>query len=110
MDLEKAFAGCSLKKEKKEKIDCMFKVLYEITSQQDGMNISIIKAINDDTDPRWKGVHMIDNANAIILGLARNKCNPVTVVEEGYVGEKVNSLDARWWDINALARKLEAKR
>jgi len=96
-------AGCRVIPDREKRINCMFEVLYEITQEQDVINIGIIKEINDDTDPRWKAVHMIDNANAIILGTSRNKGNPKSIVSEGYVGEKVESLNWRWRDIKMIA-------
>jgi len=96
---------CDKIADKESKMKCMFNELYKITEAQDIHNISLIKTLNDDSDQRWKGLHMIDNANAIILGLSRNKCKPSSVVSEGYVGEKVDSLNGRWEDIKRLARE-----
>lgn len=89
----------SVSKKREHRINRMFDDLYKVTSKQDVLNIGIMKAIDDDTDPRWKVVHMIDNANAVILGASRNKGDPDAIVSEGYVGDKIDSLNAKWMNI-----------
>ena len=64
------------------------------------INIGIIKTIDDDTDPRWNAVHMLDKANAIIHGISRNKGDPAKIIREGYVEEKVRKLNRDWNYIN----------
>ena len=97
--LEKAqeeFNSCEKIENKDKKIDCMLNALYEITEKQDLANIHIIKTLNEDSDERWIPLHMMDNANAIILGISRNKGRPTSIFNEGYVEEKINSLDSKW--------------
>ena len=94
--MEKQLGKCELIKDKEERINCMFDALYKITSEQDIINIGIIKTIDDQTDPRWEPLHMMDKANAIILGISRNKGNPQRILKEGYVEEKVDRLSSDW--------------
>jgi len=88
--------ACMHRDTKEERINCMFDALYKITSEQDILNIGIIRTLDDDTDPRWEPLHMIDKANAIILGISRNKGNPQRILKEGYVEEKVDRLSSDW--------------
>lgn len=96
--------------EKEKRLDRKFQELYKITEKQDVMNIDLIKDLNDDTDKRWIPLHMIDNANAIILGISRNRGRPKPIVNEGYVGDKLRDLLAKWDSISAQGRKLCAWR
>lgn len=87
-------------------IDRLWELLYKITEEQDKVNLTLMGYMRD-TDPncskdeRWIPIHMVDNANAIILGLARNKGRRKAVVSEGYVGEKVDRLNSRWFEIKS---------
>jgi hypothetical protein len=47
---------------------------------------------------------MIDNANAVILGIARNKAMPKSIIDEGYVEEKMSRLEGRWSGLKWLWR------
>ena len=95
---KKKLDTCKIIKNKEEKIDCMFKLLYSITRAQDITNLSIIGSIDNDKDPRWTPSHMVDNANAIILGISQRKGYPKNIVQEGgYVDEKMNSLNYKWF-------------
>jgi hypothetical protein len=93
------------KLDRESAIACKFDVLYKITAEQDRVNLSLLRYLNEDEDPRWTPIHMIDNANAIILGLSRNKGNPQAIVEELYVKEKVDSLNTRWLHIQLEGAK-----
>jgi len=103
---KKRLDTCKIIKDKEEKIDCMFKLLYSITRAQDITNISIIKAINNDEDPRWIPSHMVDNANAIILGISQHKAHAKQIVPEGgYVDEKMDSLNNKWFMLKMKHRR-----
>ena len=96
----KIMAECEDIKDKNERISCKLDVLYRITELQDWININTFRDLDDMDDPRWIPLHMIDNANAIILGIARNKAYPDRIIKEGYVNEKINSLEGKWFEIN----------
>lgn len=64
-----------------------------------------MKTLDDDTDERWIPIHMMDNANAIILGISRNKGRPKQIIHEGYVEEKIGSLDDKWKAVNWRYKK-----
>ena len=91
---------CNKIDDKEKKIDCIYKTLHNITKAQDIVNLTIRKIIDDSEDLRWIPIHIVDNANAIILGISELKGNPKSIIRSGgYVDEKVNSLNNNW---NAL--------
>ena len=94
--MRKGIQGCDSLQNKEEIIACKFKLLYEITEVQDIINLNLMKTLNDDTDERWYPIHMADNANAIILGVSRNKGRPKPILHELYVKEKVDALNEKW--------------
>jgi len=100
---------CNDIKDFDNRIRCKSKVLYEVTTVQDHVNLNIMSDFRN-TDPRcsqdkrWIPVHMVDNANAVILGISRNKFRPKLFLREGYVDEKINALENKYrrvkWDNN----------
>ena len=63
-------------------------------------NLIIYKTINNDKNPRWIPTLMADNANAILLGISRQKGNPQQIIRRGgYVEEKMNSLTDKWYSL-----------
>lgn len=88
------FERCNEIKDKGERLNCKFKVLHELSKVQDRMNIDIMKDLNDTTDPRWLPIHIIDDANAIILEICLAKGNPKVT---GYINEKISSLSKKWF-------------
>lgn len=81
-------------------ISCIYKTLHEITRAQDIVNLTLREVIDDDKDLRWIPIQIVDNANAIILGISDHKGNPKFITQSGgYVEEKINSLVNNW---NAL--------
>jgi len=94
--IRKGIQGCDSLQNKEDIIACKFKLLYEITEVQDTININLMKTLNNDTDERWYPIHMMDNANAIILGISRNKGRPKSILIEGYVKEKTDALNEKW--------------
>lgn len=84
-----------------KRISCKSKLLYEVTEIQDIANLNIMSDFrrtdtNCSHDPRWIPVHMVDNANAVILGISRNRFKPELFLREGYVKEKMDSLKQKW--------------
>jgi len=97
----RALNECSRIVDFNERIGCKAKVLHAITEFQDHANLSIMSDFrNNDpgcsTDDRWIPVHIVDNANAIILGISRNRFKPSLFMSEGYVKEKMESLIDKW--------------
>ena len=95
-DFVKEYCKCKAIEGKEEKMSCLLNLLHDITELQDVVNITTFRTLDDDTDPRWYPLHIIDNANAVILGISRNKGYPELIVREGYVDDKVSSLKSRW--------------
>ena len=86
-----------------ERIKCKSDLLYQVTEVQDYSNLNIMSDFRDSdpacsNDKRWIPVHIVDNANAIILGIARNKFHPSYFWRTGsYVDEKYNALQSKFW-------------
>jgi hypothetical protein len=94
--MRKGIQGCDSLQNKEDIIACKFNLLYEVTELQDVINLNLMKTLNDDEDERWYPIHMIDNANGIILGLSRNRGRLKPILLELYVKEKVDSLNEKW--------------
>jgi len=95
MDFEKEFEKCKKITDKEKKIACLLPLLHKITDLQDRVNIHTFRTIDDETDPRWYPLHMIDNANAVILNISRNGANPKRF-DRHYVDDKIRSLNEKW--------------
>lgn len=110
MNIKEEIKNCDEITDKDKRLACKFDLLYKVTEIQDHVNLDIIRDFRT-TDPscskdeRWYPVHMIDNANAIILGLSRNKGRPKSILREGYVEEKVAALNNKWVHIRWVAEK-----
>lgn len=88
---------CKKIDDKEKQIDCMYQTLHDITRAQDITNLTLREIIDNDEDPRWIPIHIVDNANAIILGISENRGNPKSTIRSGgYVEEKINSLRDKW--------------
>ena len=101
MNIKNEIKSCDKIADKEKRLACKFSLLYKVTEMQDHVNLNIIDDFrrtdpNCSKDERWYPVHMIDNANAIILGISRNKGRPKPILREGYVEEKVNALNSKW--------------
>ena len=88
------FERCNEIKDKEERLTCKFKGLHEISKVQDRMNLDIMRDLGDATDPRWLPIHIMDDANAIILEICLAEGNPKVT---GYINEKVRSLNQKWF-------------
>lgn len=73
-----------------------FKELHAITVKQDQVNLRIRELINDDKDPRWLPIHIIDDANAIILSLSQSEGFPSDLP---YISEKIENLQKKLFQL-----------
>lgn len=80
------YKACKLIEDEAEQAKCLFPLLYEITKLQDHIQL----AIPDINNSIRLSMGLVNNANAIILGVARNKGNLKKILDEGYVMEKVD--------------------
>lgn len=88
---------CKKLGDKEAVISCVFDALHDVTKAQDIANLIIRGIIDDSNDPRWLPIDIIDNANAVILGISERKGNPKHLTElGGYVDEKMDSLRDKW--------------
>jgi len=81
------YKTCKMTDDKTERAKCLFLLLYDITKLQDNIQLAIPN-INDSIR---LSMELVNNANAIILGVARNKGNLENILSEGYVNEKIES-------------------
>lgn len=98
--IERETEGCNKIDDFDVRLRCKSDLLYSVTKIQDFVNLDIMGDFREtdsrcSEDERWVPVHMADNANAVILGIARNKFRPDAIKNEGYVEEKLNSLDSK---------------
>jgi len=96
-DVEEELKSCNTFKDFDKRLSCKSEVLYRVTELQDRVNLNIMRDFRESNphcseDKRWLPVHMVDNANAVILGISRNKFNPRRFIREGYVDEKIQAL------------------
>ena len=108
--LQKETDTCNKITDFNKRISCKSKLLYQITEIQDYANLDIMGDFRDSDpscsqDKRWYPVHMVDNANAIILGVSRNKFDPKYFLREGYVKEKVDALNSKWQHIKQMEKE-----
>ena len=95
MDFKKEYERCKKIADKEKKVSCLLPLLHKITELQDAVNITAFRTIDNMEDPRWLPLHMINDANAIILNISRNKAHP-KIFDNLYVDEKVNALCDKW--------------
>jgi hypothetical protein len=92
---------CDKIKDFDARLSCKAELLEKITRVQDTVNLNIMGDFSTSNpqcskDPRWLPVHIVDNANAVILGISRARYDPKVFWREGsYVQEKVGSLDSK---------------
>ncbi len=89
------------KSEKEEEIKDLFKSLHSITVEQDIINLTIRRLIDDSTDPRWLPIHIMDAANAIILEISSGEGHILNV---DYVQEKLTNLSGYSYQIRGAYR------
>ena len=110
--LEKEALGkikkCDLIKDFDERLACKSELLNDVTKVQDTVNLDIMGDFSKTNprcseDPRWIPVHIVDNANAIILGISKDEFQPKTFWRKGsYVQEKVDSMESKLFRLRAL--------
>ncbi len=105
LSARKRVTECKKHESKDEQIKCMFKVLHDVTTAQDITNLIIRKEVDDSNDKRWIPIHMIDDANGVILELSRLRGNPESALASGYVDEKVNKLSDKLYMLKSKYRK-----
>ena len=84
-----------------ERIAAKSRLVNAISQAQDVANLSIMGDFqkNDPAcskDSRWEPIHMLDNANAVFLGVTNARYDPEIFMRSGYVPEKADKLCSRW--------------
>lgn len=84
-----------------ERLEVKTDIVHRLSEAQDIANLSIradfFKADPDASqDSRWEAIHMLDDANAIFLGVTNARYDPEIFIRDGYVPEKANSMIDRW--------------
>jgi len=99
---------CDLIKDFEGRLSCKSKLLNDVTKVQDTVNLNIMgdfckTNLRCSEDPRWLSVHIVDNANAIILGISNSEFNPDRFWHKGsYVDEKITSFIAKTFRLKPL--------
>jgi len=75
-----------------------FLELHAISAKQDQVNLQIRKLINNEKDPRWLPIHIIDDANAIILSLSESEGYPSDI---SYISEKIEGLQKKLFELRS---------
>lgn len=93
---------CKLIEDFDERLACKSEILHGISVAQDLVNLNVHgDFFSSDPqcskDSRWEVVNMLDNANAVFLGVSNAEYDPERFVERGhYVEEKADSFCRRW--------------
>ena len=100
-DIRNEIKKCDLITDFDSRLACKSKLLHKITQFQDIVNLDIMADFrrtdpNCSRDRRWIPVHIVDNANAVILGISQHRFDPKAFWHEGsYVYEKYTNLCTR---------------
>jgi len=92
---------CKLIKDFDERLECKSEVIHGISVAQDLVNLSIrgdfFKSDPEASkDSRWEVVHMLDDANAVFLGVSEARYDPEYFMRWHYVEPKAESFGRRW--------------
>ena len=82
---KKEMNRCNDIENKDERIQCKLEVIWKITKLQDYANLNTIRDLDNINDERWIPLHMIDELNAIILGILRNNAIPESIARDNYI-------------------------
>ncbi|MCX6821619.1 MAG: hypothetical protein NTW30_02450 [Candidatus Aenigmarchaeota archaeon] len=102
---DKFYEDCNDIEDFEKRITCKTEKLHVLTRVQDIMNLNIIGEFHKkfpslDEERRWIPMHMVDNANAIILGITDARYRPDIFWHQGsYVKEKMDSLESKRWSL-----------
>jgi len=77
----------------KERNTCLYPLLHDVTKLQDLINLSLDVSVNFSTQ---LARNMVNDANAIILGVSSKGGDIRPVLLHGYVDEKINKLVYDW--------------
>lgn len=110
---------CKLIPDFDEKIYCMSEVVHGITRAQDIANLTVYGAFFKEDpqasqDSRWESILLLDDANAVFLGVTDYRYDPEFYMRSGYVESKADSFKRRWnnvkWGYKDLKKRSEADR
>lgn len=76
---------CNSIDNKEKRMQCKLDLILKITKLQDYANLNTIRDLDDMNDDRWIPLHMIDELNAIILGILRNNAIPESIARDRYI-------------------------
>jgi len=92
---------CKIIEDFDERVECKSEVLHGISASQDLVNLSVrgdfFKSDPEASkDSRWEVVHMLDDANAVFLGVSEARYDPELFMRWHYVEPKADSFCRRW--------------
>lgn len=91
-DFLERFETCNLLQEK-ERNTCLYPLLHDVTKLQDLINLSLDVSVNFSTQ---LARNMVNDANAVILGVSGKGGDIHPVLLHGYVDEKITRLVYDW--------------
>jgi len=92
---------CNLIENFDKRLECKSEVLHGISDAQDLVNLSVrgdffTSDPEASKDSRWEVVHMLDDANAVFLGVSEARYDPELFMRWHYVEPKADSFCRRW--------------
>jgi len=97
MDIKDIFSReikkCDIIEDKDARIQCKINLLRDITKIQDYVNLNTIRDLDNSDDDRWIPLHMIDNLNAIILGILEHNARSEPISHDRYIKSKRSAFE-----------------
>jgi len=92
---------CDIVEDFDKRVACKSEVLHGISESQDLVNLGIRGEFfrndpNASQDIRFHVANLLDNANAVFLGVSEARYDPEQFLEVGYVEPKADKFCSRW--------------
>ena len=81
----KEMEKCNNINDKEKRLECKIDLIRGITKLQDYANLNTIRDLDDENDSRWVPLHMIDELNAIILGILEHDAKSEYIRNDNYI-------------------------
>lgn len=107
-NFKERYLNCRKIDDKRKMNSCIFEVLHDITELQDNIQLGI----DNDVDYSTRlSMNLVNDANAIILGISKEQGDIKKFIRDFYVEEKVESTIKHWnyivHDYNIIVENLE---
>jgi len=87
---------CNIIKDKDARIQCKINLLRDITRIQDYVNLNTIRDLDNSDDDRWIPLHMIDDLNAMILGILEHNARSKPISRDRYIKSKMSAFEDKY--------------